>query len=63
MESSNLQYEYLKKMSPQQKLETAMTLYYSAREIKSAWLRQLYADWSNQQVEEKVREVFINARS
>ena len=63
MESSEKQYEYLKKMSPQQKLEASMNLYYSARKLKEAWLRQLHSDWSDEQINEAVKEAFANAGS
>ena len=63
MESNQIQNEYLKKMSPQQKLEVAMNLYHSAKELKAAWLRQLHSEWSDQKIEQEVREAFINARS
>jgi len=63
MESSEIQYEYLKKMSPQQKLEASMNLYYSARELKEVWLRQLHSDWSDQQIKQAVKEAFANAGS
>jgi hypothetical protein len=61
MTQQKIQDEILRKMTPQQKLEVAMNLYYSARELKSAWIRQLHQDWSDQQVEEAVREIFVNA--
>jgi hypothetical protein len=63
MELSKAQYDFFKKMSPQQKLEASMSLYYSAKELKSAWLSQLHSEWSNQKVEQMVRETFVNARS
>lgn len=63
MEFSETQYEYLKKMSPQQKLEASMNLYYSARKLKEAWLRQLHSDWSDQQIKKAVKEAFVNAGS
>ena len=58
-----IQYEFLKKMSPQQKLEVAMNLYYSAKELKSAWLSQLHGEWSEQEIKQAVKEAFVNARS
>ncbi len=63
MEYSNEHLEILKKMSPQQKLEAAMNLYHSARKLKAAWLRQQHSDWSEQEIEQAVREAFVNARS
>ena len=61
MDQQKVHDEILRKMTAQQKLEAAMNLYYSARELKSAWIRQLHEDWSDQQVEEAVREIFVNA--
>ncbi len=61
MAQQKLQDEILRQMTPQQKLDLSMSLYYSARELKSAWIRQLHQDWSDQQVEEAVREIFVNA--
>jgi hypothetical protein len=63
MEYRGVQYEILKKMSPQQKLEVSMNLYHSARKLKAAWLRQLHSDWSEEKVQQEVREIFVNARS
>lgn len=63
MECNRIQDEYLKKMSPQQKLEASMNLYYSARELKLAWLRQQHSDWSEQQIQDELKEIFVNARS
>jgi len=61
MAQQKLQDKILRQMTPQQKLDLAMNLYYSARELKSAWIRQLHQDWSDQQVAEAVREIFVNA--
>jgi len=61
MVQQKLQDKILRQMTPQQKLDLAMSLYYSARELKSAWIRQLHQDWSDQQVAEAVREIFVNA--
>ena len=63
MELNDVQNEILRKMSPQQKLEAAMNLYYSAKELKTAWLRQLHTEWSDQKIKQTAREVFANARS
>jgi len=63
MELNKIQYEYLKKMSPKQKLEAAMNLYHSAKALKLAWLSQQHSEWSDQKLKQAVREAFINARS
>jgi len=56
-----IQIEIFRKMSPAQKLELAEGLWIEMRELKSAYLRQLHPDWTEQQVQEKVREIFLNA--
>jgi len=63
MSQEKVQDEILRKMTPEQKLAAAMNLYYSARRLKSAWLRQEHKDWSDEQVEAAVREAFVNART
>jgi hypothetical protein len=63
MTGQEIQDEILKKMTPEQKLRLAMNLYYSAWEIKAAWLRELHKDWSDKQIEQAVREIFVNARN
>lgn len=62
MESNNIQDEIFKKMSPQQKLEASMNLYHSARELKAAWLRKLHSDWSEEEIQQAVREAFANTK-
>lgn len=63
MEDNSIQDEILKKMSPEKKLEAAVALYRSARELKAAWLALLHKDWSQQRIAKAVRESFANARS
>ena len=63
MKSNAEQNNILKKMSPQQKLQAALNLYYSARKLKAAWLRQNHPEWSEEQIEQAVTEVFANART
>ncbi|NQT03789.1 MAG: hypothetical protein HQ580_17310 [Planctomycetes bacterium] len=50
-------------MSPGKKLEVAMQLYYSARELKAAGVRADHPDWDEKQVQQAVREAFLYARS
>lgn len=63
MAQHDIQDDILRKMSAQQKLETASAIYHSAKQLKSAWLRQLHSEWSDQEVKQAVREAFIDARS
>jgi hypothetical protein len=53
----------ISKMTPQAKLKVAMDLYWSARQLKASWLRHLHPDWSPQQIEKTVKELFLHARS
>ncbi len=50
-------------MTPEQKLRAAMNLYYSARKLKAAALKQQRPDWNEEQIEQKVREIFLYART
>jgi hypothetical protein len=48
-------------LSGEQKLRTATLMYWSARKIKAARLRELHPDWTEDQVQEKVRRIFLHA--
>jgi hypothetical protein len=50
-------------MSPENKLELSLRLYYSARELKQSWLKLQHPDWSEAIVEKWVREIFLYART
>jgi len=47
----------LQKMSGQLKLKTAIAMYWSARKLKAAGLRHLHPDWTEGQVQQKVKEL------
>jgi len=57
------QIEVLRKMTGGQKLKLSMRLYWSARRLKAAWLRQQHPDWTEEQVQAEVTEIFKNART
>ena len=59
----DIQNQILAKMSPGKKLEVAMQLYYSARELKAAGVRADHPDWDEKQVQQAVREAFLYART
>jgi len=63
MDSNNIQRNIIRAMSPEKKLNIAMQLYFSARKLKAAWLRQQNQNWTEELVQTKVRECFLNARS
>lgn len=57
------QREIYRKMTPEQKLIEAERLYFAARALKAAWLRTLHPDWSEAQVQNEVRRIFLLART
>jgi len=50
-------------MKPDQKIQVALRIYHSARELKAAGLRIKYPDMTEDQIQNKVREVFLYART
>jgi hypothetical protein len=48
-------------MTPEQRLNAAMRLYWSARELKAAYTRSMHPDWSEEQVRKEVRDAFIRS--
>lgn len=61
---SELSPEYvatLRRLTGQQKLRTAFDLYWSARRLKAAALRDQHPDWPEEKVQEKVQEIFLHA--
>jgi len=52
-----------KHMSAEKKLQLSEMLYWSARDLKKSSLKTFYPDWTEKQLEKKVREIFMYARS
>lgn len=50
-------------MPPEEKLNIALRLYDSARQLKTAALHCDHPDWTEEEVQEKVREIFLYART
>ncbi len=48
-------------MTGAQKLRAAFVLYDTAKKIKTARPRQLHPEWSEEQVQRQVREIFLHA--
>ena len=64
--ASTLTPEYLavlRNTTGTQRLRTAFGLYWSARKLKAARLRELHPDWSDTQVQQRVKEIFLHASS
>ncbi len=51
----------LRKLSGEQKLRTSFALYWEARRVKAARLRQQHPDWFDAQIEQRVKEIFMYA--
>ena len=53
----------LRRLSGRQKLQSAVELYWAARELKAAALRRQHPEWAEDQVQQKVKEIFLHAGS
>ena len=50
-------------MTGEKKIRLAEQLWWEARKLKAAGLRAQHPDWTEEQVEAKVREIFLYAQS
>jgi len=50
-----------RRMTPEQKMQAAVNLYWAARELKAAAIRAQHADWPEDQVQQRVKEIFSRA--
>jgi hypothetical protein len=50
-------------MTARQKLDIAVELYYSAWTFKAAGLKRQHPDWTDKEINKKVREIFDHASS
>jgi len=57
------QLEAYRRMGPAAKLELAARMWTDARALKGAYLRQRHPDWTAAEIESRVREIFLHARS
>jgi len=57
------QIRIFRSMTPEKKLEIALRLYYSAKDMKAAGLRMQNPDWTEEKIQTKVREIFLYART
>jgi hypothetical protein len=55
------QFEILRRMTPGRRLEIAEGMYWSARRMKSDWLKSLHPEWAEEQVNREVSRIFLNA--
>ena len=52
-----------RKLTFEQKLEVALRLYHSAKELKIAAMKKFHPELTNKEIEEKVKKIFLYARS
>lgn len=58
-----VQVEIYRNMSARRKLEITSNLYWTARELKAIAIRDDHPDWTEVEVQKKVREIFLYART
>jgi hypothetical protein len=61
--SSPEQIEVFRTMTGAQRLRLAEQLYWAARKLKLAGLRAQHPDWTEEQLNAEVRQVFLHART
>jgi hypothetical protein len=57
------QIEIFRRMTPEQRWLAAYRLYWTLRRHKAAFLQSQHPDWSEQQVDAAVRQIFSHART
>ena len=57
------QLEALRRLTPEERYRASREMYWSLRRHKAAFLRSLYTEWSEEQVEAEVRRIFMDART
>ena len=57
------QFEAFRSMTPGMRLALAESLYWSARELKTSWLRSLHPDWTDREISDEVTRLFRDART
>ncbi|MHA1370718.1 MAG: hypothetical protein ACTSRA_13540 [Promethearchaeota archaeon] len=55
--------DFFKQMSPEQKLRLFLDLHECAWNLKAAGLRFQHPDWTEEQIQNKVKEIFLYART
>lgn len=53
----------LRAIPGEERLKLAERLYWSARKMKAAGVRAQHPDWTEEQINEEVRQIFLHART
>lgn len=51
----------LQRLSGEDRIKAGMQLYWTARKVKAARLRQLHPTWTEEQIDREVRNIFLHA--
>lgn len=62
-ENTSIEANRFKNFPPGKKIDLAMQLYYSAKELKRAALKQIHPNWDNRKIEAEVLRIFLHART
>jgi hypothetical protein len=62
-QASPEQIAIFKAMTPEQRWRAARQLYWTVRRHKAAFIRSMHPDWSEERVQQEVRDIFLCARS
>ena len=57
------QIDVLRRMTPGERLQAAMDLYWSAKRLKASVFQAQHPDWSEVEIEKAVNEAFLRAGS
>jgi hypothetical protein len=60
-QTSPEQFAIYRRMTPGRRLALAEQLYWTARRMKTAWLRAQHPDWSEEKVSREVTRIFSHA--
>ena len=50
-------------LSPENKLELALNLYFNARELKASAIKKFQPELNEKEINQKVKEIFLYAKS
>lgn len=63
IEAERIQAEIYRQMPPARRLEIALDLNRMARAMKTAAIKQRHPDWTDEQVQKAVRDIYLYAHS
>ena len=55
--------DYIKYLTPEKKMLLSLNLYYAAKELKTESLKKFYPELSENEIKEKLKKIFLYARS